>query len=200
LGIIIALKPDAQEKQFLEQNIQVALSKDSITLDDAIDIRMITNTKLANALLKTRRIKRDKSKKEQELKVIEQTSQGQQKAAQAAAQSKQQEIKALMQSKTSEITTKTKGRIQEIAAEEQAKMRLMEKEFSYNMRIKGAETDLSNGQKRYDNDRKDARQREAATQTAKNNESKMFNKPAVNFESAEDSISGNIGMEDVQVG
>ena len=199
LGIIIELKPDSQEKNFLEQNIQVALSKDSITLDDAIDVRTISNVKLANALLKTRRIKRDKLRREQELMTIEKNNEGQLKTQQAAAQGKQQEIQALSQSSLMEIQAKTEGRIQEIAAEEAAKLRLMKEEFQYNMTLKGAETELSNKQKAYDNDRKDARQREAATQTSKNTEQKMFNKPAINFESAEDSISGSIGMEDVQV-
>lgn len=199
LGIIIELKPDAQEKQFLEQNIQAALAKDSITLDDAIDVRTISNIKLANALLKTRRIKRDKLKREQEMMVIEKNNEGQMKAAQAAAQGKQQEIQAESQSKLAEVDAKTKGKLAEIKAEKIAKLELMKEEFNYNMTLKGAETELSNEQKRYDNDRKDARQREAATQTSKNTEQKMFNKPAINFESAEDSISGSIGMEDIQI-
>lgn len=199
LGIIIELKPDTQEKQFLEQNIQAALSRDAITLDDAIDVRAISNIKIANSLLKTRRAKRDKQKREQEMAVIEKNNEGQLKTAQAAAQGKQQEIQATTQSKIAEITAKTQGKIQEIQAEEQAKMRLMEKEFNYNMTLKGAETDLINEHKRYDNDRKDSRQREQNSATSKIAEQKQFNKPAMNFESAEDSISGSIGMEDVQV-
>jgi len=199
LGIIIELKPDAQEKQFLEQNIQAALAKDAITLDDAIDIRTISNIKLANQLLKTRRIKRDKQKKEHELMVIEKNNEGQLKAAQAASQGKQQEIQAGIQAKLAEIKAKTEGRISEISAEEQAKMRLMEKEFQYNITLKGAETDLVNQHKKYDNDRKDARQRAKDSATSKIVEQRQFNKPAMNFESAEDSISGSIGMEDIQV-
>tara|TARA_R110000851_G_scaffold157101_1_gene299908 strand:- start:114 stop:2555 length:2442 start_codon:yes stop_codon:yes gene_type:complete len=199
LGIIIELKPDAQEKQFLEANIQAALTKESITLDDAIDVRSISNIKLANQVLKIRRIKRDKIKREQELLVIEKNNEGQMKAAQAASQGKQKEISMTSQSKLAEINAKTEGRIKEIAAEEAAKLRLMKEEFGYNMTLKGAETELSNSQKQYDNDRKDSRQKEAATQTSKITEQKQFNKPAMNFESAEDSISGSIGMEDIQV-
>ena len=199
LGILIELKPDAEEKQFLEANIQAALTKDAITLDDAIDIRTISNIKLANQLLKTRRIKRDKMKREQELLVIEKNNEGQVKAAQAASQGKQQEIQMQSQSKQAEVGAKTKGRLAEIEAEKVAKLELMEKEFQYNMTLKGAETDLANQHKKYDNDRKDARQREKDTATSKIQEQKQFNKPALNFESAEDSISGSIGMEDIQV-
>ena len=39
----------------LEQNIQMALSKGDINLEDAIDIREIRNLKLANQLLKVKR-------------------------------------------------------------------------------------------------------------------------------------------------
>ena len=39
----------------LEQNIQMALSKGDINLEDAIDIREIKNLKLANQLLKVKR-------------------------------------------------------------------------------------------------------------------------------------------------
>ena len=199
LGIIISLKPDAQEKQFLESNIQAALSRDSITLDDAIDVRTITNIKLANSLLKTRRIKRDKLKREQELLVIEKNNEGQVKAAQAAAQGKQQEIQATTQSKLAEIKAKTQGKLAEIKAEEESKLRLMEKEFGYKMSIASAETQISNQNKQYDNDRKDSRQREKDSATSKIQEQKQFNKPAINFESANDTISGNIGMEDINV-
>ena len=198
-AILFESKPDAQEKQFLEQNIQAALSRDSITLDDAIDVRMISNIKLANQLLKTRRIKRDKNKREQEMAVIEKNNEGQLKTTQAAAQGKQQEIAATTQSKISEINAKTEGKIKEIVAEEQSKMRLMEKEFNYNMTLRGAETELINDHKRYDNDRKDSRQREQNSATSKIAEQKQFNKPAMNFESANDTISGNVGMEDINV-
>jgi hypothetical protein len=199
LGIIIELKPDAQEKQFLEQNIQAALGKDLITLDDAIDVRTISNIKLANQLLKTRRAKREKLRNEAELAKIEKNNEGQLKLQQSAAQAKQQELQAEMQAKLAEIQAKTQGKIQEIGAEEQAKMRLMEKEFQYNMTLRGAEQDVLNQHKQYDNDRKDARQREQNTASSKIAEQKQFNKPAMNFESAEDTISGSIGMEDVDV-
>lgn len=199
LGIVITLKPDATEKQFLEQNIQAALAKDSITLDDAIDVRTIDNIKLANQLLKTRRIKRDKMKREQEMATIEKNNEGQMKTAQAAAKGKQDEITALAQSEISQIDAKTKGKISEITAEKEAKFELMEKEFNYQMKLKGLQTQVENQNKKYDNDRKDSRQREKDTATSKIQEQKQFNKPALNFESAEDNISGSIGMEDIQV-
>ena len=42
-GIFIEVTPDEEEKAQLEQNIQVSLSRDSILLEDAIDIREVRN-------------------------------------------------------------------------------------------------------------------------------------------------------------
>ena len=53
-GIFIELSPDEEQKAMLEQNIQMALSKGDINLEDAIDIREIKNLKLANQLLKSK--------------------------------------------------------------------------------------------------------------------------------------------------
>ena len=63
-GIFIELSPDEEQKAMLEQNIQMALSKQDINLEDAIDIREIKNLKLANQLLKVKR----KAKQEQDQK------------------------------------------------------------------------------------------------------------------------------------
>ena len=61
-GIFIEVAPDEEQKAQLEQNIQMALSKGDINLEDAIDIREIKNLKLANQLLKLKR----KQKQERE--------------------------------------------------------------------------------------------------------------------------------------
>ena len=59
-GIFLELDPDEDEKQLVENNIQAALSRDQIFLEDVIDIRQIKNIKLANQLLKYRRGKKEK--------------------------------------------------------------------------------------------------------------------------------------------
>ena len=64
-GIFLELEPDQEEKQLLEANIQTALAQKSIFLEDAIDIREINNTKLANQLLKFRRIKKQQVDQQQ---------------------------------------------------------------------------------------------------------------------------------------
>ena len=71
-GIEIELHPDEEERGMLEQSIQLALSKQMIDLNDAIDIRNIRNIKLSNALLKIRKDKKEildlKKKKEANIK------------------------------------------------------------------------------------------------------------------------------------
>lgn len=49
-GIFLELTPDEEEKALLEANIQMALSKEDISLEDAIDIRELNNLKMANQL------------------------------------------------------------------------------------------------------------------------------------------------------
>ena len=87
-GIFIELSPDEEEKAMLEQNIQMALSKQDINLEDAIDIREIKNLKLANQLLKVKRkAKQEEDAKKDKLKqqaVMQQQMQSQQMAAQVA--------------------------------------------------------------------------------------------------------------------
>ena len=60
-GIFLDLEPDVEEKNLLETNIQMALSQQSIFLEDAIDIRQVRNIKLANQLLKFRRVKKQQA-------------------------------------------------------------------------------------------------------------------------------------------
>ena len=54
-GIFLQLSHDEEEKQLLENNIQMAMNQKQIELEDAIDVREIKNLKLANQLLKLRR-------------------------------------------------------------------------------------------------------------------------------------------------
>ena len=57
-GIFIEVGPDEEEKAFLEANIQQALAKDQIYLEDAMEIRDIKNPSLAGEVLKVRRKKK----------------------------------------------------------------------------------------------------------------------------------------------
>ena len=134
-GIFIEVSPDEEEKAQLEQNIQMALSKQDINLEDAIDIRELKNIKLANQLLKLKR----KQKQEREEKMAmqkqamtaQQQMQSQQMAAQMAMQKQQQEIQGKMQLKQAEVAFE----IEKMKNEAELKKLLMAEEFNYNMQL-----------------------------------------------------------------
>ena len=136
-GVFIELSPDEEQKAMLEQNIQMALSKSSINLEDAIDIREIKNLKLANQLLKVKR----KAKQEQEEKmqmqqqamVAQQQLKSQEMAAQVAVQKIELEAQAQMKIKQAEIAFE----IEKQNNEAQLKAMLMKQEFAYNQQLRG---------------------------------------------------------------
>lgn len=190
LGITIDLKPDNQEKQLLNNDINNALAQGIITLDDAIDIRKIDNIKIANELLKVRRKKREKEQREHELQKIRTQSESQAEGQVKVSQAKQQEIAIKSKADLAVIEAKTEGKLKEIEAEKLAKSELMEKEFDYNMQLKGLDVDGQAKMKKYDNDRKDARQDRNNTQQAKIKEAQQFGTAAPSFESSLDNITG----------
>lgn len=198
LGINIELKPDAQEKQFLEGNINQALAKEIITLDDAIDIRNIGNTKLANELLKTRRIRREKEKKAHEQQMIKAQGESQAMAAEKSAQAKQMEIQAKNQSDLSVVSAKSQAKMAELEKEAEVKLKLMEKEFEFNMQLQGMQVQASQQVEKQKEDRKDSRQDRANTQQSELIDQRQKNSKPKNFESSEDNLSGSVELSELE--
>lgn len=198
LGIMIELKPDAEQKQYLEQNIQVALGKDLITLDDAIDIRNIGNTKLANELIKTRRVRREKVKQEDAKNMQQQQAEGQAMVAERASAARTQETQSKVQLELQIIQAKSQAKMQELQAEMQVKSKLMEQEFQYNLKLAGITSDTANQKMKYTEDRKDARQDRGNTQDSEKIQQKEFKTPAKNFESVNDSLSGSVELGEME--
>jgi hypothetical protein len=194
LGINIELKPDAQEKQYLEANIAQALARDIITLDDAIDIRNIGNIKLANELLKTRRIKREKDKKANEQELIKVQGESQAMASQKAGEARQMEIQAKNQSDLSLVDAKSKAKMAELEKEAEVKLGLMQKEFEFNMQLQGIQVGTKMQAESQKEDRKDSRQDRANTQQSELIDQRQKNSRPKNFESSEDNISGSIEL------
>jgi hypothetical protein len=139
-GIFIEVAPDEEEKQQLEQNIQVALSKGDINLEDAIDIREIKNLKLANQLLKLKR--KAKQEREEQMAMQKQAMQqqaqmqSQEMAAQTAMQKQQQEMQMKMQI----IQAQSQAAIAKMQSEAELKGVLMDKEFQMNMQLRGLDS------------------------------------------------------------
>ena len=189
-GVFIDLMPDEEEKAMLEQNIQMALSKADINLEDAIDIREISNLKMANQLLKVKR--KAKQLAEQQAKAQEQQMQAQMQmqAQQAAAQMAMQTNEAETQSKIAVKEAEVAFDIQKLQREAELKQQLMQVEFEMQMQLKGLE---SENLKTRENEReiaKNDRISQQSTQTSKMIEQKKRDLPAINFESNEDSLDG----------
>ena len=189
-GIFIEVAPDEEEKAQLEQNIQMALSKGDINLEDAIDIRELKNIKLANQLLKVKR----KSKQDREEKMAmqsqqmqaQQQMQSQQMAAQAAMQKLQMESQAQMQINQAELQSRLNLKEQEA----QLKLMLMEREFEMNLQLRGMESSQLAGREQSREDAKSKRISQQNTEQSKLINQRKNNLPPMNFESNEDSLDG----------
>ena len=199
LGVNITLKPDGQDRQMLEANINQALARELITLDDAIDIREIGNTKLANQLIKIRRVKREKKIQENQMMMEKQKGEAAAQASQAAAQAKQMELQAKAQADVQLAQMKTQGEIAKIEAEKVAKMELMAKEFDYNMTLKGVDYETSVHQEKNKQKNKMDLADRSNSQESKKIEQRANNLPAMSFESSEDNISGSVEMGEVSI-
>ena len=189
-GIFIEISPDEEQKAQLEQNIQMALSKGDINLEDAIDIREIKNLKLANQLLKLKRVKKqeyqEKMQMQQQAMMAQQQLQSQEMASKAAIQQIQLEAQAKMQFKQAEVAFD----IEKLKAEAELKKMLMAEEFGYQMQIAGIkETALADR----DTMKEDSKAKRISQQNSE--QSKLINQrknnlPPLSFESNEDTLDG----------
>ena len=189
-GVFIELSPDEEQKAMLEQNIQMALSKQDINLEDAIDIREIKNLKLANQLLKVKRKAKQEQDEQREMQkqamISQQQLQSQQMKAQMDAQKIQMETEAKMKYRQADIQFE----IQKQQAEAQLKAQLMQQEFNYSMQLQGM-TQEQLGIR--EEDREKAKSDRISQQNTEQSElinQRKNNLPPKNFESNEDSLDG----------
>ena len=141
-GIFLELAPDEEEKQLLENNIQTALSQQTIDLEDVIDLREIKNIKLANQLLKIRRKKKMQKDQQMEQENMKAQAEANAQQTQAAAQA---EIEKAAAAVKNEIQIETqKGEIKKgtLHAEAEVKKELMDHEFELNMKMKQMELEM----------------------------------------------------------
>jgi hypothetical protein len=187
-GIFIELAPDEEERQQVEQNIQIALSRDQIDLEDAIDIRMIKNLKLANEMLKVKRKRRTIDKQKREDMMQQMQMQINMQSQQAAAEQKQQTAQMEAQAKIAISQNQIQLDMQRMQFEVDKKKELMALEFEYNMQLKGIETD---GLMKREKDREKAKDKRVDLQAQRQSQlinQRKNNLPPLNFESEEDSL------------
>ena len=189
-GIFIEIAPDEEEKAQLEANIQMALSKQDINLEDAIDIREVRNIKLANQLLKFKRKKKQEADQQQQMQMQQMQAQTQMQSQQMAAQAAQQKIQLESQAKMQLEQTKTEMSIQRLDAEAKYKLMLMEREFEMNMQLQGMTQEQLKQREDMKEEAKGKRIDKQNTQQSKLIEQRKNNLPPMSFESNEDSLDG----------
>ena len=194
-GIFLELEPDEEEKQMLENNIQQALSQQSINLEDAIDLRMIKNVKLANQLLKIRRKKKEEKDQEMNERNIQ---------AQADANAQAQEVAAQAEVKKQQAVTQLQSQLEQVKAKiasdkllQEAKLKkdLVTYEFQLNMQLKQIEEGIVDKREKVKEDRKDDRQAQSASQQSELIDQKNTGKAPKRFESSgHDNLDGDFDL------
>jgi len=193
-GIFIELAPDDEEKQMLENNIQVALSKGLVDLEDVIDVRNIKNIKLANELLKVRRKKKQEKDQELQERNIKAQADANAEAQKVAAEAEVQKQQALVQSSLQLEQGKSELDKDKLMKEAEIKKELMNHEFLINMKLKEMDLKVAKSKETNKEDRKDERTRIQASQQSELIDQRSSNKPPKNFESMGNDTLGGIDL------
>ena len=194
-GIFIELLPDEEEKQILENNIQVAIAQKMIDLDDAIDIREVRNLKMANQLLKVKRRKKLERDQMMQQQNIQAQSQATQAAAQEAAKIEMEKNHAKSEQDIGLEKTKNALKIDFLNNEARVKKELMLLEHSLNMKLQGKQTENNNMMEGFREDRKDQRIDQEAAHKSKLQDQKDKNSVKKFESSGNDIVTGGAGIE-----
>jgi len=189
-GIFIEVSPDEEQKAQLESNIQMALSKGDINLEDAIDIREIRNLKLANQLLKLKRVKTqerdEKMAMQKQAMISQQQLKSQELAGQVAMQTIDMETNSKIKIKQAEVAFD----MQKMEKEAEMKSQLMREEFDYNIQLHDMEIGKITNRDQMKEDAKAKRISQQNTEQSKLINQRKNNLPPMSFESNEDSLDG----------
>ena len=115
-GVMIVRDMEDKDKEYLEQNIQMAIQQGQIDLEDAMSIRNMKDVNQAERLLILRRKKRMKVQQEQAAQNSQAQSQSAMQAQQQAAQSAQQQTQLEAQVKQQEMQMKHQFEMQLLQA------------------------------------------------------------------------------------
>jgi hypothetical protein len=189
-GISIEIAPDEEQRAQLEGNVQMALSKGDINLEDAIDIRELKNLKLANQLLKVKRIKNAERMEKMQMQKQAMVSQQQLQSQQMAAQTAVQKIQLEAQAKAQVIQTEMELQMKKMEFEASIKSKLMAEEFEYSVKLHELQYGTLAQREKNKEDEKNKRISIQNTQQSKLINQRKNNLPPVNFESNEDSLDG----------
>jgi len=194
-GIFLELEPDEEEQAQLEKSIQVALQAGNIGLEDAIDLREISNIKLANQMLKITQKKKREADRAAQLQNIKAQGEANQKASEAAALANVQQEQAVAQTKIQIEQAKSQMEISRMEQEAAIKKELMAEEFNYQLQLAQMTAERETTREAEIEDRKDKRTKIQATQQSEMINQRQNDLLPTNFESENDSMGGGFGLE-----
>lgn len=194
-GIFLELEPEEEDKQALERNIQIALQGGQIDLEDVIDIREISNIKLANQMLKIKRKQKLERDQQAQLQNIQAQAQANAQASEQAALAELQKQQALTETKLQLEQGKSQFEIQRMQTEAEIKKQLMAEEFNYNIQLAQARAKVEKEKEKEIEDRKDERARIIGTQQSQMISQRQNDELPKNFESSGFDSLGGFGLE-----
>jgi hypothetical protein len=155
------------DRQYLEQNIQIALSQKEIDLEDAIAIRNIKDIDQAERLLIIRRKKRMAQQQAMQQANIQAQSQANAQAAQAGMQAEVQKEQVLAQLEMQKKQMEFEMKAQLAQMEHQMRMEMEKLKGEYGIAEQQIESRVKNSAETMKEDRKDERVKKQAVEQSK---------------------------------
>ena len=181
-GIFLELEPDEEEQQQLEQNIQVALQKGGIDLEDAIDLRQIKNLKLANQMLKIKRKAKAKQDQQAQQANIKAQADAQAQTAEKTAMAEVQKQEAISGATVKLEQAKNQMEIQRMNTAHQLDQQKMQMQHKFDLELKKLERQAQKQKEQEIEDRKDKRIKMEGTQQSELIAQRQNDDPPINFE------------------
>jgi hypothetical protein len=197
-GIFLELEPEEEDKAGLERNIQIALQNGGIDLEDAIDVRQISNIKLANQMLKIKRKQKQEADRKAQLENIQAQAQANAKSAEQATLAELQKQQALTETKLQLEQGKSQFEIQRMQTEAEIKKQLMAEKFQYDIQLAKIDAEAQTQKEKNIEDRKDERARIIGTQQSEMISQRQNDELPKNFESSGFDSLGGFGLEEFE--
>lgn len=184
-AIFLDLEPDIEERQRLEQDIQIEIQNGNLGVEDKIDILSIGNIKYANEILKIRKRKYIEQKRKQKLEEIEAQQNANIKSTQASAQAEQQKQAVQLQTEAKLEQIKHRNALEKLEKEYAYKSEIEKIRGEYDLPKKQIETQSQLERDKMKEDRKDERISKEATTQSKLIDQRQKDKDPIDFESDE---------------
>jgi len=166
-GVRVVKEMEEADRQYLEQNIQIALSQKEIDLEDAIAVRQLKDINQAERLLIVRRKKRIAMNQQIAMQNSQQQAQIQQQSAMATSQARQQEMQMEAQLRSQELQLKTQleAQLEEVKHQFRKEIELIKAQAT--LGLKEGDKNFKEKLEVLKEDRKDDRVKKQATEQSK---------------------------------